>query len=128
LVHVESAGPNGTYHYLWSFVHSFTPAIFAFQTDSLAKLKVNWSKIFENSDSSIQFVNGSVINSFAVEVSNLYFLNTTINANKVQDGRVIYTVPLKNLEWKSTKYADENEIRFTFECADKSQVNGTVSL
>jgi len=106
---------------VWSFIDSFAPAVFVFETDNKAKFIVEWENIKKN-ESSLQFENGSIYNSFAMELSNLYFINATNNVR-------IYSLPLEAIKWQ---YQDSSSlpgtVSITFSSTEKSPINGTVSL
>ena len=127
LLHIESIGLSNTYHYLWCFITNFVPTIFVFDSDIDAKLVVNW-----NNDDEIvkfKFENGSVHNSFAMELSNLNFINTTINEKtKVASNENLYTIPMKDVHWQFENNTYADSFRYIFENANNSQINGTLRI
>ncbi|KAI2808474.1 hypothetical protein BLOT_006418 [Blomia tropicalis] len=123
LVHVESRGTNNTFHYLWTFISKYTPTIIVLETDPKASLSVDWKTIRNRSNNanSIQFVNGTVYNSFAMELSHLYFINATNNVT-------LQMIPLDEINWNYTSVQTNDVVKFNFNSIKSPVLNGSVQL
>lgn len=94
MIYVQSNG-NETYHFLWTFIKSFSPALFVFQTDTnSAKLSVNWDKLMGSQPGGIEFSGGDVTRSMGLEITSLYFANYTTS-------ETLHDLNVTSLVWKS---------------------------
>ncbi|KAH7644343.1 hypothetical protein HUG17_6705 [Dermatophagoides farinae] len=89
---VDDDKNQSTYHNLWIFTNDYKPTIILFETEPKAKLSIDWLKFFQHENNSIIFKNGSVLNSFGVEFTDLFIANMTSK-------QLLYNIPIDHLNW-----------------------------
>lgn len=132
IVHVQSTQPGNdtAFHYLWAFVWGYAPAIFTFETKSAAKLAIDWKQISEAAKNSSKPLagsiafgsNGTVSNAFALELTQLYFVNFTNNAT-------VLPVSLPETQFTPTQLkATDGEVSYQFATVDGRADYGHIDI